>query len=440
MKKYLFALAALALLLASIPEILYAQSNTIAVDLGLSVKWASCNIGASSPEEYGDYYAWGETVTKDRYDWSTYKLGPSSSGPFSKYCTNKSYGTVDNKTVLGPEDDVAHVKLGGNWRMPTEAEQDELMIRCTWKWTQINGVNGYKVIGPNGNSIFLPAAGGRYSTGTSNVGVRGNYWSSSLYSGHSAIACGISFYPSGVPSIKEIRCDGYSIRAVLVGQERAEELAKKEAEERARKEAEAKALEATGYTCGYGWVDLGLSVKWATCNLGASAPEDYGNYYAWGETETKNITYEWRSYKWRDQHSKTLTKYNYYSSFGTVDNKTVLDLEDDVAHVKLGGNWRMPTKAEQEELMNNCIWKWTQINGVNGYKVIGPNGNSIFLPAAGGRGWTVRTGEGSSGNYWSSCLNTDNPDGAFNLYFNSAYVYSRDSGRCIGFPVRPVIE
>lgn len=436
MKKLVY-LSALALLLASTPEILYAQSNTTAVDLGLSVKWASCNIGASSPEEYGDYYAWGETVTKERYDWSTYKFWPNSSGPFLKYCTNKSYGTVDNKTVLDLEDDVAHVKLGGNWRMPTDAEQDELMNYCTWKWTQINGVNGYKVIGPNGNSIFLPAAGGRNGADIIDAGLRGHYWSSSLYS--SLIAYGISFYPSGVPKSYHGRCHGQSVRAVLVGQKRAEELAKKEAEERARKEAEAKALEATGYTCGYGWVDLGLSVKWATCNLGASAPEDYGNYYAWGETAPKSY-YLFSTYKFGSSSSGPFSRYNTSSSYGTVDNKTVLDPEDDVAHVKLGGNWRMPTDEEWTELMIRCTWKWTQINGVNGYKVIGPNGNSIFLPAAGFRGNTVLVDAGSDGSYWSSSLNTDYPNSAWTVYFNSDYVYRNSYGRYTGQSVRPVSD
>jgi hypothetical protein len=129
------------------------------VDLGLSVKWATCNVGATKPEEYGDYFAWGETTPKDAYDWSTYKWcngGPSTQ---TKYCTNSSYGTVDNKTTLDLSDDAACANWGGSWRMPTRAEQDELRNNCTWTWTTQNGVNGYKVTGTNGNSIFLPAAG-----------------------------------------------------------------------------------------------------------------------------------------------------------------------------------------------------------------------------------------------------------------------------------------
>ena len=130
-----------------------------AVDLGLSVKWANVNVGAISPEDYGDYFAWGETELKTDYSWSTYKfeLGTDENGPFSKYVTNSSYGTVDNKTVLDPEDDAAHVNWGGSWRMPTDAEWTELRTKCTWTWT--SEVNGMLVTGPNGKSIFLPAAG-----------------------------------------------------------------------------------------------------------------------------------------------------------------------------------------------------------------------------------------------------------------------------------------
>ena len=152
------------------------------VDLGLpsGLKWATCNVGASSPEDYGGYYAWGEIEEKENYSWNTYKWCNGSSTTFTKYCTNSRYGTVDNKTVLDPQDDVAHVKWGGSWRMPTEAEQDELRYNCTWTWTTQNEVNGYKLTGPNGNSIFLPAAGYRVGTSLDDSGSNGYYRSSSL--------------------------------------------------------------------------------------------------------------------------------------------------------------------------------------------------------------------------------------------------------------------
>ena len=158
-------------------------SKYVAVDLGLSVKWASCNVGAEKPEEYGNYYAWGETEPKAKYDWSTYKYWKGTSKTLAKYCTNSIEGIVDNKTVLDPEDDVAHVNWGGTWRMPTKAEQVELCNNCTWDWITQNGVKGYKVTGPNGNSIFLPAAGYMRGGTLNDAGSSGSYWSSSLDTG-----------------------------------------------------------------------------------------------------------------------------------------------------------------------------------------------------------------------------------------------------------------
>ena len=153
------------------------------VDLGLSVKWASFNVGASYPEEYGDYFAWGETEPKDDYSWATYKFerGSDYNGPFSKYVTNSSYGAVDNKTVLEPEDDAAHVNWGDNWRMPTDAEWKELIHNCTWTWTNENGVNGTIITSRiNGNNIFIPAAGFWDNSNITDVGINCRYWSSSL--------------------------------------------------------------------------------------------------------------------------------------------------------------------------------------------------------------------------------------------------------------------
>ena len=139
----------------------------------------------------------------------------------------------------------------------------------------------------------------------------------------------------------------------------------------------------SGKIDGFDYVDLRLpsGTLWATCNVGASSPTECGNYYAWGETEEKS-DYDWYNYKWCYGNCYSLTKYCTYSYYGYVDNKTVLDPKDDVAHVKWGGSWRMPTFEEQKELLHECSWEWTELNGVNGYRVTGPNGNSIFLPAA----------------------------------------------------------
>ena len=164
---------------------------TGAVDLGMHTQegyrlyWATSNLSASglcaNPEDYGDYYAWGETEPKSEYSWENYKFGSSVAGPFSKYNNDSSYGTVDNKRALDPEDDAASAKLGGNWRMPTYEEWDKLGRSCTWIWTTENGVNGKRATGINGNTIFIPAAGLWNGMFVSQAGLYGDYWSSSLY-------------------------------------------------------------------------------------------------------------------------------------------------------------------------------------------------------------------------------------------------------------------
>ncbi len=184
-------------------------------------------------------------------------------------------------------------------------------------------------------------------------------------------------------------------------------------------------------------VDLGLSVKWATCNVGASSPEDYGDYFAWGETEpkTENEACNWSTYKWCNG---SLTKYNNSSSYGTVDNKKTLELADDAARANWGGAWRMPTDAEMTELREQCTWTWTTLNGVNGYKVTGTNGNSIFLPAAGYRVYSSLSYAGSDGGYWSSSLFADNPYRAYSVDFSSNSVGRYYDDRIGGHSVRPV--
>ena len=181
------------------------------VDLGFSsgIKWATCNVGANSPEEYGEYFAWGEITTKKNYNWGTYKYCNGSSSTLTKYCTNSNYGIVDDKTILDLEDDVASVRMGGEWRMPTRIEQEELLNNCTWEWTEENGVDGYRVTSHiNSNSIFLPAAGYHNANRIKN----GNYWSSSV---DSSCAYYLNFNEEG--DIREYiynRSFGFSVRAV----------------------------------------------------------------------------------------------------------------------------------------------------------------------------------------------------------------------------------
>lgn len=213
---------------------------------------------------------------------------------------------------------------------------------------------------------------------------------------------------------------------------------------------------------GHEYVDLGLpsGLKWATCNVGATNPEDYGDYFAWGETEpyyieghaqdtpcsnwkTGKTGYNWESYKWCNGDYNKLTKYCNSSSHGTIDDKTILEAEDDAARQNWGGSWRMPTWSEIVELDENCDWTWTELNSVNGFKVTGPNSNWIFLPAAGYRSDRGLSQDGSFGRYWSSSMMPSYPNTAFELFFddNIAELNSYSSiHRYFGQSVRPVTE
>ena len=189
-----------------------------AIDLGLSVKWANMNVGAKYIEDYGNYYAWGETVTKSTYDWSTYFDTNDDGSTFTKYNNNNG-----GKTVLDPEDDAAHVNWGGSWRMPTVAEWQELSNNCTWTLTTQNGIKGYKVTsnkaGYTDKFIFLPAAGLRSGSGLNGLngeGSYGYYWSSSLYENTSiAWSLGFDWYRRNL-NRSYYRFLGQSVRPVLL--------------------------------------------------------------------------------------------------------------------------------------------------------------------------------------------------------------------------------
>ncbi len=193
-------------------------------------------------------------------------------------------------------------------------------------------------------------------------------------------------------------------------------------------------IETNGHEC----VDLGLPSRtlWATCNVGATTPEDYGNYYAWGETVTKEI-YDWSTYFDTNDGGNTFTKYN------NNGGKTVLDPEDDAAHVNWGGSWRMPTQAEWQELYDNCTWTWTTQNGINGYKVTsnkaGYTDKFIFLPAAGDRDDSDLGYVGSDGYYWSSSRNEYDSSHAWDLGFGSGSHDIYNVRRYYGRSVRPVL-
>lgn len=192
------------------------------VDLGLpsGTLWATCNVGANSPEEYGDYFAWGETKKKNNYNWNTYKFYKGSGFKITKYCSRSTggyQGRTDNLTVLQPSDDAATINWGDGWRMPTKEEWQELLDMC-WvtgrDWTTQNGVHGFLFTRPYGTSLFLPAAGYHYNNNMDLVNKNGQYWSSTLVKDSPYAAWLWGFSSVGCSNILEYRIYGFSVRPV----------------------------------------------------------------------------------------------------------------------------------------------------------------------------------------------------------------------------------
>lgn len=191
------------------------------VDLGLpsGILWATCNVGAETPEDCGDYFAWGETEPKTSYDWRTYKHCNGSNYAITKYCYNSSHGYngfTDFLTILLPEDDAATTNWGSGWCMPTKEQWEELIQNTTQLWTAQNGVFGGVYVASNGNSIFLPAAGGCYYDYLEGFDEYGSYWSSSLYLRSTELACPFDFDSDGPGNMNggESRAHGMLVRPV----------------------------------------------------------------------------------------------------------------------------------------------------------------------------------------------------------------------------------
>ena len=509
-------------------------SNHSFVDLGLpsGTLWATCNVGAESPEDYGDYFAWGETdgskEGKTNFSWSTYKWCNGSNTTLTKYCNNSIYGNnglTDDFRELGPADDAAYANWGSDWRMPSREQFNELINSdyTTTEWTTQNGVNGYKITSKsNGNSIFLPATGFHRNSSFVSAGSNGGFWLRTLYTyPHSAW---YSYYSSdGIYSGTENRSDGLSVRPVRLLEKLVSDItldysfvkikvndiqilratvSPSDADNKAiiwrssdvtvAEVSQAGHVTAKGagtcvITCtaadGSGvtatceikvegehtYVDLSLPshTLWATCNIGAENPEDYGDYFAWGETvpcgqedESNAMNYayagsytrsfyEWSTYKWCNGSSTTLTKYctkSAYGNNGFTDELKELKLEDDAAYVNWGSNWRMPSQEQCEELINSAYTTTELItqNNVNGYKITSiSNGNSIFLPAAGLRNESSFYNRSSNGNYWTRTLywsanGTDSNASILYFRYNLDKIILSFSARSYGFPVRPV--
>ena len=432
------------------------------IDLGLSsgTLWACCNVDANTPEEYGGYYAWGETEEKDYYGWNNYIL------------SGESYDTVfgDGDDIAGTEFDVAYVKWGDVWQMPTAKERDELLGNCAMEWTELNNVKGGKFTGVNGGSIFLPAGGYFSYNKLSDVGSYGNYWTSTPNISEESSAYRIPFFYGGVGWYYDNECTsftGINIRPVS-------------------KYSQTYCYDINGdgnisivdVTCLVNMIlgapnpgeeelqafltcpddnhphiiDLGLpsGTKWSCCNVGANSPESHGGYYAWGETEEKevynHVTYLYSTGMDSDEDG-------YYNNMNGENGTYAIwqflggDIAGtlyDVAHIQgfgIGkGRWRMPTSEQIKELIDNSSYTWTTKNGFYGGQFKGPSGGVIFLPAAGFRSGDYLSNSDKSGWYWSSTPWPVFLHKAIFFSFGSNNVSMSNGNRSEGRTVRPVAQ
>ena len=346
------------------------------VDLGLPSGnlWAKCNLGASAPEQYGDYYAWGETTPKQEYTYPNhkwYKEGAPSLG-FTKY------NNEDGKLTLEDEDDAVIQNLGNGWRTPTLADFRELTNQklTTIKETTLNGVAGYQITSKkNGNSIFIPFAGFKSNSAPKKE----------IAADQSVAVC--------MTNQRRIDDQVFNCWTFAFEQDRIRRYGKRRPDG-----ISVRPVKGPGVPVPNNCVDLGLAsgLLWAKCNIGTTEPTQLGNYYAWGELSPNKKEYYSTNYKYFDKYG--VIKYN------EKDGKTVLELGDDAARDNLGVGYRIPTKADWEELLEDCKWEAvtytlpvtldpSQRKGIARWKVTGPNGNSIVLPMTGGfraDGWGVQ--------------------------------------------------
>ena len=449
------------------------------IDLGLpsGTLWACCNVDATTPEEYGGYFAWGETEEKDVYNSSTYI-----------YYDGDTYYDIGSD-ISGTEYDVAHVKWGDSWVMPTRNQIEELCSNCSYTWASVNGIIGGKFIGPNGGIIFLPAAGERSNEGINDIDTYGLYWSSTnrmllrsyniffdssggyygekkVYNGltvrpvfsdntivplqlsknnvemtvgeegHVQIISGNGSYTiaSSNENVATGTLDGISVMITAVGAGTTTITVTDSST------GETAAIEVT--VAGIGaylncpddhhphLIDLGLpsGTKWACCNVGADTPESYGGYYAWGETEEKT-DYSWSSYIHCDGSSETC-----HDLGGDIAGT-----EYDVAHVKWGSSWQMPTVDQITELFNNTTHEWTTVDGVDGCKIQSSNGGTLFFPAAGYRKGADTNLLGRYSIFWSSMPSSGDSSYRGSLGKNSVQ-YNGTIWRYYGQSIRPVAK
>ena len=462
------------------------------------VYWSNINLGASSPDDSGDYYAWGETTAKTS---------------FNKPNTYPDLGT----DIAGSSYDAAHVNWQGLWRMPTRDDVNDLLAKCTWTEVTKYGQPMYKVVGPSGDSIFIAKRGSINGVIKSNDGTRVSLWTSNLCTteGYDKDnAYGTTFYGSNRTIDVVARYMGYTVRPIVKYNQEHENTKfylttdstdwyVGNANPRLvgavvgldNLDADANVTVTRGFVVGcdsaktalvnggmnvtnlgdeenevsvsgnvfraniaytkdttyyyrayvkigeqyyygnirrYGLelVDMGSGVKWASLNLGAQISSDFGDRYAWGETNTKS-TYTQQSYSYYD---------GAYQNLGPdISDKSSYD----AVKANWTGTWRMPTNAEMNWLVENCDWTWTTEDGVSGYRVVskteGCVGNSIFLPAAGYQEGSYYTALGTDCYYWTSTKNIDSQ--AYFLHGDNTTRTSLNGfERFYGLSVRPVTK
>ena len=381
-----------------------------AVDLGLpsGTKWAAQNVGARKPSDAGFYFQWGDTKgytakqvgigegkKKFADDWSDYKLGTY------QYFTK--YTSPSDKLEL--VDDAAHVHMGGDWHIPSLEQYQELIDNTTTAWTASDGVSGVTFTSKNNPSraIFFPMGGEAYYDVILDKNGFGYFWSSTLSTEDISKGTCLYFDMDIIELRDNTRSNGKPVRGII---------------------------ETSGDTNGYSYVDLELpsGALWAAMNVGASKPSDYGLFFQWGDTVGytedqvgKDKLFNWNDYKW------------------SINGTIALELEDDAAHVNMGGDWHMPTNDQVDELFGGTDYKFTTLDGIGGASFTSKNDSSksIFIPAAGKalNGSIIQSG--NSVGSWINQLSSNDNGSCF--YIDSSGDGGINLPRYCGLSIRGVI-
>lgn len=395
------------------------------VDLGLSVKWATKNVGAEIITDYGDFFAWGETEPKEEYDWTTYKYSEGKATKMTKYSNSSLSAIQDFKYVLDASDDAAAICWGDCWRTPTLNEMNELLQNCSWTWQnnyEGSGIAGFlvrsNISGYTDNFIFLPAAGHWGGKNPYDTNQKGMYWTSSLDYGSFASlqAAQLFFGDDGYQTISYDRQIGMTVRPVYDDRET---------------NTSPEQFDYDDQIGGHYYVDLGLSVKWATTNIGADTPMMGGNLFAWGETTLKE-TYSPKTYKY-----SVNGRWDVVSKYTQKDSIATLEPSDDAATCNWGEEWRTPTIDEWNELIENCDWYLT--DGILGVSKV--NGKRIVLSRyTGCRDDYSYHNTTEGGHYWSANNSSVDKHRGWAIICKY-YLYTTDNiNRYWGMAIRPVLN